>query len=88
MKIEFVTKSGQVLGTEELREASDYYEAACTAEYLADNYAAALEGLPDETVLKMGYVIREKMADNNETEEEALYEYFPSLLSRAKTGML
>lgn len=61
------TIQGITLNEGALYEINKYYEAACTAEYIAENY-----GLDEELSLKLGYEIRRKMDKYGYSEEEAI----------------
>ena len=58
---------GITLNEDDLFCINQYYEAACTAEYIAENY-----GLDEELALKLGYEIRMKMDKYGYEEEEAI----------------
>ena len=69
MKFEYEVK-GVTLDIGDLINIHAYYEAACTAEYLMDNYDIANE----DQALKLGYIIREHMDKYGYDEMEAIYE--------------
>ena len=58
---------GITLNEDELYCINQYYEAACTDEYIAENY-----GFDEELALKLGYKIRKKMDKYGYDEEEAI----------------
>ena len=58
---------GITLNEDDLYCINQYYEAACTAEYIAENY-----GFDEELALKLGYEIRKKMDKYGYDEEEAI----------------
>lgn len=59
--------NGVKLEVNDLVKLSMFYEASCTAEYLHENY-----GIEEDVALKLGYEIREMMANKDMTEEEAI----------------
>lgn len=69
MEIKYAIK-GITLDVHELMEIHEYYEAACTAEYLMDNYSIANEN----KALKLGYDVRRLMDKYGYDEEEAINE--------------
>lgn len=56
MEIKYAIK-GITLDVHELMEIHEYYEAACTAEYLMDNYEISDES----TAMHLGYEVRRLM---------------------------
>ena len=58
-----------ILTEEELIEIHEYYEAACTANYLMDQY-----GFDEEKALELGYEVRRQMDKYGFDEEEAISE--------------
>lgn len=68
MEIKYEIK-GIVLNYNELHEIHHYYEAACTAEYLLENY---YDKVTEETAMRIAYDVREKMRDCDMSEEEAI----------------
>jgi hypothetical protein len=69
MKIQYTIK-GVTLDDIDLMECHQYYEAACTAEYLMENY-----DIDDEsTAMHLGYEVRRLMDKYGYDEEEAIYE--------------
>ena len=68
MKFKYKIK-GITLDAGDMYEIKEYYEAHCTAEYIADNY-----DVTDEEAVKLGYEVRRLMDKYGSTEEEAIYE--------------
>ena len=69
MKIQYEIK-GVTLNVNDLMEMHHYYEAACTAEYLMDNY-----GIDDENyAMWLGYEVRRLMDKYGYDEETAIDE--------------
>ena len=68
MEIKYEIK-GVTLDVYDLIKIHEYYEAACTAEYLMDNY-----GLTEEQAMELGARIRRYMDRNNVTEDIAIEE--------------
>ena len=69
MEIKYEIK-GTTLDVHDLMEIHAYYEAACTAEYLMENY-----GITDENeALCLGYEVRRLMDKYGYDEEEAINE--------------
>ena len=67
MKIAYEIK-GVTLDVYDLIKIHEYYEAACTAEYLMDNYDITDE----DEALRLGYDIRILMNKYGYNEEEAI----------------
>ena len=78
MKIEYKVR-GIVLTAGELCEISEYYEQACTAEYLIDNYE-----LTEDTAMQLASDVRREMNKYGFTEEDAIEEVFCRLKKRPK----
>lgn len=68
MTIEYKIK-GVTLDVNDLINIHEYYEAACTAEYLMDNY-----DVDKDKAMSLGASVREYMNKNNVTEDVAIYE--------------
>ena len=68
MDIKYQIK-GITLTASDLADIHSYYEAACTAEYLQDNYPQVTT---DERALELGYEVRRKMDKYSYPEEEAI----------------
>ena len=68
MEIKYEIK-GITLDVYDLIKIHEYYEAACTAEYLMDNY-----GLTEEQAMELGAKVRRYMDKNNVTEDIAIEE--------------
>lgn len=68
MKFECTIK-GITLDMSEMSQVNFYYEAACTAEYLLDNYEVS-----EEKALDYGYEVRRLMNKYGYSEEEAIEE--------------
>lgn len=69
MEIKYTIK-GVTLNVCELQTLHEYYEAACTAEYLMENY-----GISDENIaMNLGYEVRRLMDKYGYDEEEAINE--------------
>lgn len=63
---------GNKLNMSEMMKISKFYEVACTAEYLMDNF-----GIEDkDEALKKGYEVREIMVKYGMNEDEAIVEFF------------
>ena len=60
---------GVTLDEYDMYEIQKYYEAHCTAEYIAENY-----DVTDEEAVKLGYQVRRLMDKYDSTEEDAIYE--------------
>jgi hypothetical protein len=69
MKIKYEIK-GVTLDVNDLINIHQYYEAACTAEYLMDNYDITDE----KDALALGYEVRRLMNKYGYDEEEAIDE--------------
>ena len=69
MKFQYEIK-GITLDVYDLINIHNYYEAACTAEYLMDNY----EITDEYKALRFGYEIRRFMDKYGLDEETAIYE--------------
>lgn len=50
-----------------------WYETACTAEYIMDNYSKGY-GITEDIAMKIATDIRARMSKYNETEDEAICE--------------
>ncbi len=70
MKIEYNIK-GITLDASDLCKINTYYEAACTAEYLLDNYEQ-IES--EEQAMDIGYEVRRMMNKYGYSEDEAIDE--------------
>ena len=69
MEIKYEIK-GITLDVNDLMELHEYYEAACTAEFLMENY-----GISDESnAMNLGYEVRRLMDKYGYDEEEAINE--------------
>lgn len=68
MKIQYEIK-GITLDMNDLISIHNYYEAACTAEYLMDNYGIAEES----EALQLGYDVRREMDKYGCAEKDAIY---------------
>lgn len=69
MKIEFKIK-GITLNVNDLVVINQYYEAACTAEYIMENY-----NITDENeAMQLGYDVHNLIGKYGYDEEEAIYE--------------
>lgn len=68
MKFEYEIK-GITLNMSDMNQINEYYEAACTAEYLIDNY-----DVTEEEVMQLGYDVRRLMNKYGYDEEEAIKE--------------
>lgn len=69
MKIQYTIK-GVTLDDFDLMECHQYYEAACTAEYLMENYDITDEG----EAMNLGYEVRRLMNKYDYDEETAIDE--------------
>lgn len=67
MNIQYKIK-GITLDVYELIDIHQYYEAACTAEYIMDNY----DIIDEDEAMRLGYKVRELMDDYGYDEEEAI----------------
>ena len=68
MEIKYEIK-GITLDVYDLIKIHEYYEVACTAEYLMDNYE-----LTEEQAMELGARVRRYMDKNNVTEDIAIEE--------------
>ena len=68
MEIKYEIK-GITLNERDMYDITEYYEAACTAEYLMNNY-----NVTEEEAMEFGYEIRRLMDKYGYTEEDAIYE--------------
>ena len=68
MKFEYTIK-GITLNEYDMYDIKEYYEAHCTAEYIADNY-----DVTDDEAVRLGYEVRRLMNRYGYEEEEAIYE--------------
>ena len=68
MKFEYTIK-GVKLDKYDMYDIKKYYEAHCTAEYVAENY-----DVTDEEAIEIGYQVRRLMDKSDSTEEDAIYE--------------
>ena len=68
MEISYTIK-GITLNKNELADIDEYYEAACTAEYIIENH-----GLDEEKAMQAGYDVRRLMRKYDYTEEDAISE--------------
>ena len=67
MTIQYKIK-GITLDVCDLVRIHEYYQAACTAEYIMDNYNITDE----DQAMHIGYMVRELMDDRGYDEEEAI----------------
>ena len=72
---------GITLNADELNNICEYYKAACTAEYIYDNYE-----LTEEAALKYGYKIREEMSKHDLCEDEAIAKVCRGVKTRIQHG--
>jgi len=70
MVIEYTIK-GITLSVSDLIDIDRYYEAACTAEYLLENYEQVTT---EEQAMELGYEVRRKMDKYGYSEEDAIDE--------------
>lgn len=75
MEIKYEIK-GITLNVNDLMELHHYYEAACTAEYLMENYGISKE----DKALSLGYEVRRLMDKYGYLEEDAIAEVLESEL--------
>ena len=68
MEISYTIR-GITLNKSEIADIDVYYEAACTAEYIIENY-----GLDEEKAMQAGYDVRRLMRKYDYTEEDAIRE--------------
>ncbi len=71
MVLEYRIK-GITLTEEDLTAINEYYETACTAEYLLDKYSDRVKN--EEQAMKIAREVRSVMADWHMTEDEAIEE--------------
>lgn len=71
MVLEYGIK-GIVLDENDLAAINKYYEMACTAEYLLDEYSDRVKN--EEQAMKIAREVRRVMADWHITEDEAIEE--------------
>ena len=68
--------NGVVLDIHDLIEVSEYYEAACTADWVLETYSDLVSS--EEEALSIGYEVRRKMNDwgrcSGQDEEDAIVE--------------
>ena len=69
MNIEYEINGIKLTGSD-MCNIDKYYEAACSAEYIQDNYELAK--LSDELALELGYDVRRLMDKYNYCEDEAI----------------
>ena len=68
--MEFAYKiKGITLNEYDMYDIKNYYEAHCTAEYIADNY-----DVTDEEAVKLGYEVRRLMNKYGGEEQDVIYE--------------
>ena len=71
---------GVTLDVNDLREIKEYFDAACVAEYVFDNYQISSE----KKALEIGFRVRDMVDRDCISEEEAIYlalkKYEPRLL--------
>lgn len=67
MKIEYTIK-GITLDVNELSRLHEYYEAACTAEFIMENYKIKDE----DKAMEIGYEVRRQMFKYDLMEDEAI----------------
>ena len=72
MKIEYEIK-GITLNEYDMYDIKKYYEAACSAEYIMDNY-----DVTEAEAMKLGERVRRLMDRYGGTEEDAIYEVMRS----------
>ena len=67
---------GVVLDNHDMIRISEYYEAACTANWVLENYSHLVQS--EELALEIGYEVRKKMTDwgrcSGQDEEDAIVE--------------
>lgn len=68
MEIKYEIK-GITLDVYDLMRIHEYYQVACTAEYILDNY-----DVTEEEAMKLAADVRRYMDKNNVVEEDAIYE--------------
>ena len=68
MEIKYEIK-GITLDVYDLINIHEYYEAACTAEYILDNY-----DVTEDEAMKLGDEVRKYMNKYGHSEEDAVYE--------------
>lgn len=68
MEIKYEIK-GITLNEFDMYDIKKYYEAACTAEYIMDNY-----DVTEEEAMKLGWEVRRLMDNYGGTEEDLVYE--------------
>ena len=68
MKFEYEIK-GVTLNEYDMYDIKEYYEAHCTAEYIADNY-----DVTDEEAVKLGYEVRRIMNKYGGDEDDIVRE--------------
>ena len=68
MKIEYEIK-GVTLNEYDMYNIKEYYEAACTAEYIMENY-----DVTEEEAMKLGHEVRRLMNKYGGEEEDVIYE--------------
>lgn len=68
MKIEYEIK-GITLTAQDMYDIKKYYEAACTAEYIMENY-----NVTEDEAMELGYEVRRLMDKYGGEEEDVIYE--------------
>ena len=75
MKIEYTIR-GITLSEQELTQIHSYYEAACTAEYLMDNFECVDN---EQLAMSLAYKVRERMSKYHQSEEDAAFDVVQAL---------
>ena len=70
MKIQYEVRPGVVLSASELAKCQEYYQAACTAEYIQENFDVDLSG--EKEALRLGHAVRQDMDKYGRSEEESI----------------
>ena len=78
MKFQYTLKDGTTIEDSwEMIEIGNYYEAACTGEYIQNEYVPSLS---DEEALAIGYEVRRRMNKANWYDGEAEETYIREVL--------
>lgn len=86
MKYEFKSNDGKVVINDEylMRQIHEYYEAACTGEYMQDNDC---DGISDQIALSLGYEVWRRIykygGDESETIENVQDDFKDNILKWA-----
>lgn len=78
------------MSLQQMVEAVKYYEACCTAEYAMENFEPVGYEMSDEDWIKVGYRVRERLADydycDGQLESDLIAEELEKFLKEVKYG--